>query len=313
MLFEFQHWIIFNALIVILLALDLFVFHKKAHKISMKEALLWCVFWESLAISFNIFIYYTRGFDDAIDFTTGYLIEKSLSLDNLFVFLLIFKYFHTPEKSLHKVLFWGVLGAIVMRAIFIVLGIAIISRFHWTIYLIGAFLIYIGVKLGLEKEKEIHPETNPLLILVRRFISVTNEYVDEKFFVIKDSKTYATPLFIVLIAIETTDVIFAIDSIPAILAITFDPFIVYTSNIFAILGLRSFYFVLQKMMSLFHYLHYGLAFILVFIGFKMLLAGFIKIPTLVALGVIFVVLSICVILSILYPKTPKEIIPNKHK
>ncbi len=295
-------WILFNIFIVIMLALDLFVFHRKSHEVSVKEASWWAVFWVSLALLFNVYIYFSRGPESAISFLTGYLIEESLSIDNLFVFMLIFRYFRTPRILLHKVLFWGVLGAIVFRAVFIWLGITLLGMFHWIIYIFGAFLVYTGIKLALEKDKEIDPEQNPVLKLVHKFIPFTNKYEGDKFFVLKNSVYYATTLFVVLVAVETTDIVFAIDSIPAILAITSDPFIVYTSNIFAVLGLRNLYFVLENVMSLFHYLHYGLSAILVFIGIKMLIAGFYHISTVFSLGFVFGVLALSVILSILFPQ-----------
>lgn len=299
--YDILHWVFFNLFIVLMLAIDLLVFSRKAHVVTMKEAVGWTIFWIGLATLFNIYIYYARGLPDALNFLTGYLIEKSLSVDNLFVFLLIFNYFQTPSTSMHKVLFWGVFGAIILRAIFIWLGIVLITKFHWMIYLFGVFLIFTGIKLWLEKDKEVYPEKNPILRIFRYFFPVSNNYEDDKFFIIKQSKYYATPLFVVLIAIETTDIIFAVDSIPAILAITYDPFLVYTSNIFAILGLRSLYFVLSHMMSLFHYLHYGLSIILVFIGVKMLLADLILIPTWIALGIVFLVLVVSITISLLFP------------
>lgn len=297
---ELLPWIIFNLVIVVLLAVDLF-FHRKAHEISIKEAVYWTLFWMSLALLFNIYIYYARGLEPALNFFTGYLIEKSLSIDNLFVFLLIFKYFKTPASSQHKVLFWGVLGAILLRALFIWLGITLISKFHWMIYLFGVFLIFTGIKLWLEKDKEVHPEKNPIIRLFNRFFPVTKDYVEDHFFVMKAGRYLATPLFIVLLSVETTDVIFAVDSIPAILAITYDPYIVYTSNIFAILGLRSLFFVLSRMMSLFHYLHYGLAIILVFIGGKMVLSEVYPVPTFITLLIVFLVLIVSVAISIVLP------------
>lgn len=297
-------WIFFNVFVLAMLAVDLFV-HRHAKSISIKEASLWSLFWISLALLFNVYIYYARGSPQAVDFLTGYLIEKALSVDNLFVFLLIFKYFRTPKSSEHKVLFWGVLGAIIMRAIFIWLGIALITKFHWIIYLFGAFLVYTGIKLGVEKDKEIDPEQNIVLRIFRRLLPVTKEYINDKFLVVKNSKYFATPLLVVLVSIETTDLIFAVDSIPAILAITTDPFIVYTSNICAILGLRSLFFVLSHVMGLFSYLHYALSLILTFIGIKMLFSDIIKIPTGITLGIVFMILLTSVIASICFPEKPK--------
>lgn len=293
-------WIIFNTVIFFALALDLFI-HRSYKPIKVKEAISWSIFWISLALLFNLYVYYSRGTEAAYSFLTGYLIEKSLSVDNLFVFLLIFRYFKTPEAAMHKVLFWGVLGAILMRAIFIGLGIVLLDNFHWMIYVFGAFLVLTGIKLAFEKEKEIKPERNPLLRLFRHFFPVSKDYHKDHFLVKIDGKYLATPLLVVLIVIETTDIIFAVDSIPAILAITNDPFIVYTSNIFAILGLRSLYFLLQHIMGLFYYLHYGLAFILVFIGVKMLLEGTYEISTLASLAVVFGALAISVLVSIFFP------------
>lgn len=295
-------WILFNAFILLMLALDLFVFHRKAHPVTWKEALGWSLFWIALALLFNLYIYYTQGATSGLNFLTGYLIEKSLSIDNLFVFLLIFKYFQTPTSSLHKVLFWGVLGAILLRALFIWLGITLITHFSWIVYLFGAFLMVSGIKLAVEKETKLEPEKNLLLKLASRLFPLSKEYENDRFFVLKQGKRYATPLLFVLLSIETSDLIFAVDSIPAILAITYDPFIVYTSNIFAILGLRSLFFVLQRMLGLFHYLHYGLSLILLFIGFKMLVSNYLEIPTLLALGVVFLILLISVTLSLLFPR-----------
>jgi tellurite resistance protein TerC len=303
MLLELLPWIVFNLLVLGMLALDLLVFHRKAHAVSVKEAAWWSLIWIALALLFNGYIYYTRGSEAALNYFTGYLIEKALSVDNLFVFLLIFKYFKTPSTSLHKVLFWGVLGAIIMRAIFIAAGIVVLTYFHWMIYLLGLLLIVTGVKLGLEKEKQIEPERNIVLRLFQRFFRVTKKYEGDQFFVRQRAGRYAaTPLFVVLLILETTDVIFAVDSVPAILAITQDPFIVYTSNIFAILGLRSLYFLLSNMMTAFHFLHYGLALILVFIGVKMLFSSVMPISTPIALGVVFGVLACSVVGSLFFPQ-----------
>jgi tellurite resistance protein TerC len=294
-------WVIFNLFILAMLILDLKVFHRKAHVIQIREALIWSAFWIALALLFNIGIYFWYGSEKALQFLTGYLIEKSLSVDNIFVFLLIFSYFEVPPLYQHKVLFWGVFGAIVLRAIFILTGVALIERFHWIIYIFGAFLILVGIKMALEKEKKIRPERNPIFRLFRRFIPVLDDYEGEKFFV-KKRRYYATPLAVVLLAVETTDIVFAVDSIPAILAITSDPFIVYTSNIFAILGLRALYFAFGELMRLFRYLHYGLAIILVFVGIKMVLADFYKIPVKIALGVVALILFLSIAPSLLWPR-----------
>ncbi|MGQ0794045.1 MAG: TerC family protein [Deltaproteobacteria bacterium] len=299
---EIWFWVGFNLFVVAMLVLDLGVFNRKSHTIEVKEALVWSGVWVGLALIFNVIVYFWKGPELALQFLAGYLIEESLSVDNLFVFLLIFSYFRVPPIYQHKVLFWGIIGAIVMRAIFIFAGISLIERFHWIIYLFGAFLIFSGIKLALEKDKVLQPEKNPLLKLFRRLMPVTDDYVDGKFLIKQGGKYVATPLLVVLVVVETTDVMFALDSIPAILAITTDPFIVYTSNIFAIMGLRSIYFALAGIMKLFHYLHYGLSFILVFVGIKMILASYVKIPVEIALGVIAGTLAISVIASIMYPK-----------
>jgi tellurite resistance protein TerC len=294
-------WIGFNSFVAIMLVLDLTVFHRKAHKIEFKEALAWSAFWISLAAIFAVIVYFWRGKHTALDFVTGYLIEESLSVDNLFVFLLIFRYFKVPSQFQHKVLFWGIVGALVMRFIFIWAGVALINRFTWIIYVFGAFLVYTGLKLLKSSDSDVQPDQNPVLRAFRKFMPVTKEYEGGKFFV-RHRGLYATPLFLVLIVIETTDVAFAADSIPAILAITRDPLIVYTSNVFAILGLRSLYFALAGLMDAFHYLHYGLAVILTFIGVKMLLSTFFHLPTAVALGVVAGVLGLSVAASLIWPK-----------
>ena len=291
-----------------MLVLDLTVFHRKAHTIKFKEAVAWSIFWISLAAIFAVIVYFWRGKATSLDFVTGYLIEESLSVDNLFVFLLIFKFFKVPGQFQHKVLFWGIIGALVMRFTFIFAGVALINRFHWIIYVFGAFLVYTGLKLFKQSDSDVQPENNPVLKGFRKIMPVTKDYVGGKFFV-RDKGLYATPLFLVLLVIETTDVVFAADSIPAILAITRDPFIVYTSNVFAILGLRSLYFALAGMMELFHYLHYGLAVILTFIGIKMLISNFVHLPTWVALGVVAGVLALSVGASLMWPK--KEVVSNQ--
>jgi tellurite resistance protein TerC len=296
------NWIIFNLIVLSILALDLFVFHKKARVVAFQEALTWSGIWIALALVFNVYIYFAMGKEPALNFLTGYLIEKALSVDNLFVFLLIFNYFQTPETSLHKVLFWGILGAIVTRALFILLGITLVSKFHPIIYLFGIFLVITGIRLGVEKEKKIRPEKNFLLKLSRFFLPVTDHYMEDRFFVRINSRLFATPLWIVLLSIETTDIIFSIDSIPAILAITYDPFIVYTSNICAILGLRSLFFLLARSLQIFHYLHYGISVILVFVGIKMLLSDILKISPLIALGIVFAILFISILASVLIGK-----------
>lgn len=296
---ESLFWIGFNVFVVVMLVLDLGVFNRKAHVIKVKEALLLSALWIGLALIFNVIVYFWKGQTAALEFLAGYLIEESLSVDNLFVFLLIFSYFKVPALYQHKILFWGILGAIIMRGIFIFAGVALIERFHWIIYIFGVFLIYTAIRLAFQKDKDIHPEQNPALKLFRRFMPVTKDYEGGSFFVRKAGKLFATPLFIVLLVVETTDLLFAVDSIPAVLAITSDPFIVYTSNVFAILGLRAIYFALAGIMQLFHYLSYGLAFILAFVGVKMLLSGFYEIPVEIALGVVVGVLLISIIASVI--------------
>lgn len=299
---SFLLWSIFNVFIIAMLIVDLVVLHKEDEPVSIKEALYWTGIWIVLALIFGIGVYYYMGSQTALDYYTGYLIEKSLSVDNIFVFLLVFTYFKVPDEFQHKVLFWGIFGALVMRLIFIFTGVALIERFHWIIYVFGGFLVFTGIKLAMEKDKEVHPERNPILKLVRRFFPTTKSYHGSKFFIRKMGRLIATPLFIVLVVIETTDLVFALDSIPAILAITRDEFIIYSSNAFAILGLRALYFAVSGIMRLFHYLHYGLSLILVFVGIKMLLSDFYHIPTPYALAVIGGALVLSIIASILYPK-----------
>ena len=284
-----------------MLGLDLGVFHRRAHTVKFREALGWSGAWIALAAIFAVVIFFWHGRTPALEFVTGYVIELSLSVDNLFVFLLIFRFFQVPTIHQHKVLFWGILGALIMRAIFIAAGVSLIQKFHWIIYAFGAFLVYSGIKLFFQEEAEIHPEKNPVLRLFRRWVPVTKDYVGNKFFV-RSAGLYATPLFVVLLVVETTDLLFAVDSIPAILAITRDAFIVYTSNVFAILGLRSMYFALAGMMEMFRYLHYGLSLVLIFVGAKMLVSHYFEIPTLVALAAVAGVLAISVIASMANPK-----------
>ena len=295
-------WIGFNLFVLAMLALDLGVFHRKVHKIGFKEALGWTMAWVSLAMLFNLGIYHFMGHEPALQFLAGYLIEKSLSVDNIFVILMIFTYFRVPDQYQHKVLFWGILGALVMRALFIMAGVALIERYHWIIYLFGAFLIFSGIKMTLPHKEEPSLETNLALRLLRRFVPMTTQFESAHFFVKREGKTFATPLFATLLMVEVTDLIFAVDSIPAILSISSDTFIVYTSNVFAILGLRSLYFAVSGLMAIFHHLKYALTGILVFVGVKMLLTDIYKIPTPVALGVIMAILSAAVFASLLFPK-----------
>jgi len=295
-------WTIFGMVVVGMMALDLGVFHRQSREIKFKEALAWSAVWIALALGFMTLIWWLRGRQPALEFLTGYVIEESLSVDNLFVFLLLFSFFRVPKQHQHDVLFWGILGAVVMRLVFIVAGVALINRFHWIIYLFGAVLVYSGLKMAFKKDEDIHPESNPVLKLFRRFFPVTKDYHGKSFFVRLEGRRFATPLFVVLLVVETTDLIFAVDSIPAVLAITRDPFIVYTSNIFAILGLRSLYFALAGVMNLFHHLHYGLSAILVFVGAKMILGHWYEIPTGIALGVVAVLLALSIIASLIWPE-----------
>ena len=292
-------WVIFNILVLGILALDLLVLHRKAHAVSLREALAWSCAWVSLALLFGLGIYYFRGGEKALEFLTGYVIEWSLSVDNLFVFLVIFSYFAVPAIHQHRVLFWGILGALVLRAGFIATGTALLANFHWMIYVFGGFLVFTGIKLLCAGQEQIEPEKNPAVRLVRRFINITPEYQGQRFFIRKDAKLWATPLFLVLVVVETTDVIFAVDSIPAIFAITLDPFIVYTSNVFAILGLRALFFLLAGVMEMFRYLRVGLSFVLCFVGTKMLIADFYKIPIGISLGVVGGILLLSILASML--------------
>lgn len=295
-------WTVFAVVIVAMLALDLGVINRKAHVIRLKEAFLWSVVWISLALSFSGLVNYWMGSQKALEFLTGYLVEESLSVDNLFVFLIIFAYFRVPRHYEHTILFWGIVGVLVTRGIFITLGVALIERFSWVLYLFGAVLIFTAVKLATEKDKEVHPEDNPVLKFFKKLMPVTSGYEGSRFFLRKGDKLWATPLFVVLLAIESTDIVFAIDSVPAVLGITHDPFIVYTSNVFAILGLRSIFFLLSGIMNLFHHLHYGLAFILAFIGAKMLLSGYVHIPIGIALSVIAGTLAVSILASMIWPR-----------
>ncbi len=296
---QMWYWILFNVFVLVMLALDLGVFHRNAHEVKMKEALITSAVWIALALLFNIGVYFWMGEKKALEFLTGYIIEKSLSVDNIFVFIMVFSYFHVPSLHQHKILFWGIIGALIMRAIFIFAGVALIAKFHWMIYVFGLFLIVTGIKMAFQKDKKIEPEKNPVIRLFRKLFPVSDNYDGSKFLTKINGKTFATPMMIVLIVIETTDLIFAVDSIPAILAITDDPFIVYTSNVFAILGLRALYFALAGIMQLFHYLAYGLSAVLVFVGAKMMLVDVYKIPIQISLLVIVVILTLSIVASIL--------------
>jgi len=297
-------WIIFNAFVLLMLAVDLFIFNRENHEISLKESLTWTLIWVLLAMMFFAGLWYYAGQEPAFQYLTGYLVEKSLSADNIFVFLLIFRYFAVPSKHQHHILFWGIIGALVMRFIFIFAGVALIERFHWIIYVFGAFLIYSGVKMTQNKDEEIHPDRNPIIKLLKRFIPVSTSDGDGKFFIKENGQWVASRLFVVLLVVETTDLIFAVDSIPAILAITQDTFLVYTSNVFAILGLRALYFALAGVIEKFHHLHYGLSGILIFIGFKMLIMDLYKIPVEISLLVIVTFLVTSIVTSLKFPPKP---------
>jgi tellurite resistance protein TerC len=301
-------WIGFNVFVLLMLALDLGVFHRNSHAVSTKEAATWSVVWIGLAMLFNIGIYwfwdviapqsaYTNG-EASLAFFTGYLIEKSLSVDNIFVFVLIFTYFAVPAAYQHRVLFWGILGALLMRGALIAVGATPLKEFHWIIYIFGAFLIFTGLKMALHRNEEVHPENNPLIKLLRRIMPVTEQYEGERFFLRRAGRLMATPLFLVLLMVESTDLVFAVDSIPAIFAVTNDPFIVYTSNVFAILGLRSLYFLLANVMDKFQYLKMGLAVVLTFVGIKMVMVDLYKIPVGVSLAVIAGILAVSVLASL---------------
>lgn len=299
-------WVIFNVAILALLIFDLGVLRRKSHDVKLKEALSWSAFWIGLAIVFCGGIWRYDGHQRALEFLTGYLVEYSLSVDNIFVFILIFTYFRVAPEYRHKVLFWGIMGALIMRAIMIYAGVALIARFDWIIYIFGAFLLFTGIKMAFHKDEDIDPGDNPVVKIFKKLMPVTREYHGNQFFIVREGKRFATPLFIVLLVIETSDLVFAVDSIPAIIGISRDPFIVYTSNVFAILGLRSLYFALAGIMGLFHYLKYALAFILSFVGLKMLLSHTdFKIHIGVSLAIIATALLLSILASLKWP-LPEE-------
>ncbi len=291
-------WIAFAAVLTVMFILDLGVFNRKAHEVKFREALTWTIVWVSLALLFNIGVYIFMGPVKALEFLTGYVIEESLSVDNLFVFIMIFSYFHVAKQHQPKILKWGILGALVMRAVFILLGIELIERFHWMVYIFGGLLVFTGIKMAFGGDDHIEPEKNLLVRLVRKFIPITKRPAGDRFFIKKCGKLAATPLFLTLLVVESSDVIFAVDSIPAVLAVTHDPFIVYTSNVFAIMGLRSLYYLLAHVMDMFVYLKLGVSFILCFVGAKMLLGDFVEIPIFFSLGVIVGSLAIAIIISV---------------
>lgn len=296
-------WGSFGLFVLTMLALDLGVFHRESRVMEVKDALRWSAIWIGLALLFNLGLYFWYSTEGALAFLTGYVLEKSLSVDNLFVFLMLFSYFSVPPAYQHKVLFWGILGALIMRGIMIVVGTALVQRFDWILYVFGVFLIYTGVKM-LKHQEAVQPGENPLVRFFTRFMPVTDGYQGDAFFVRQAGRLYATPLFLVLLVVEATDVVFAIDSIPAILAVTTDPFVVFTSNVFAIMGLRALLFALAGIMDLFHYLRYGLAVVLSFIGVKMLLSSFFHLPVYIALAVVLGVLGLSVLASLLFPASP---------
>lgn len=304
-------WTLFVVAVVAMLALDLGVFKREAHAIRFREALAWSIAWFTLAMLFMCVVYYTRGAEAGIKFLSGYLVEWSLSVDNLFVFLLIFTYFHVAAEHQHRVLFWGIIGAVVTRGLLIGAGVLLIQRVHWIVYVFGVFLLLTGLKMLVSRGEAVHPEKNPVLKVIRRMFPVAKEHHGARFFAREAGRLVATPLLVVLVVIETTDIVFAVDSVPAVLSITPDPFLVFTSNMFAILGLRSMYFALAGVMSLFHYIRFGLAGILAFVGAKMLLASYYEIPAVLTLGVIAAILSIAVIASLAWPprKTPEAAPP----
>jgi tellurite resistance protein TerC len=297
-------WILFNLFALGMLVLDLLVFHRRGRVVRSAEALAWSAVWIALAAAFAALVFFWQGRQVALEFVTGYVLELSLSVDNLFIFLVIFRYFSVPEQHQHRVLFWGILGALVMRGIFIVAGVGLIRRFHWILYVFGALLIYSGIRLGFTGEHQVNPATNPAVKALRRFMPVTDDYQGGRFFV-RGWKgkpgLYATPLLVVLAVIETTDVLFAVDSIPAVLAVTLNAFVVYTSNVFAILGLRSMYFAISGLMKVFRFLHTGLALVLILVGLKMIAADRFSVATHVTLAVVAVVLAVSVAASVMYP------------
>ena len=307
MIIDTYVWIGFIAFIILLLVIDLGVFHRKSHEVKIKEALIWTGVWILLALIFNYGVYVFMGKEKAVEFLAGYLIEKSLSIDNLFVFIMLFTFFDVKPQYQHKVLFWGIIGALIMRAIFIFSGVILISKFHWIIYIFGAFLIFTGIKMLVQKDEKISPDKNPLVRLFKKLFPVTETMHGDKFFVRINAKTVATPLFVVLLVVEFTDLIFAVDSIPAILAISNDSFIIFTSNVFAILGLRALYFALAGITKLFHYLKYALSAILVFVGIKMLIVDLYKIPVTYSLFAIVAMLLIAILFSYILPKKEDDL------
>ena len=302
-------WGFFFALVIGMLVLDLGVFNRREHRVGLREALFWSVVWTLVALVFNGWIYQRFGHRIGLEFLTGYIIERSLSFDNIFVFVVIFNYFAVPAKYQHRVLFWGILGALISRGLFIGMGTALLTRFEWLIFVFGAFLVYTGIKIFKESETEVHPERNPVVRLFQRFVPLTGQYSGKHFFVREDGRLKATPLMLVLVVVEATDVVFAVDSIPAVFGVTQNAFIVFTSNIFAILGLRALYFLLAGLMHKFHYLSYGLGLVLVFVGGKMLTHKWFEIPTEISLGIVLGILTLAIVGSLLRPVVPD---PQAH-
>lgn len=305
----FYFWVLFNIFAMGMLLLDLRI-HRRGRVFRFREALIWSGAYVALAAGFALVLYFWQGQQVALEFVTGYVVEVSLSVDNLFVFFVIFQYFTVPEQQQHRVLFWGVIGALILRGIFIGAGVGLISRFHWVLYIFGVLLIFSGIRLAVTGDHKVDPAANPLVKALRYFVPVTDDYRDGKFFIRnlqENSRLYATPLFVVLLVIETTDVLFAVDSIPAVLAITLNAFIVYTANVFAILGLRSMYFAISRLMKLFRFLHYGLAVMLVLVGMKMLTAEYYRIPTSAMLGVVAGVILISIAISAVFPTPPQTL------
>jgi tellurite resistance protein TerC len=299
-------WGVFIVLLLALLALDLGVVHRKEHRVGLREAVLWSIVWTIIALIFNAWIYVRFGAQPGLEFLTGYIIERSLSFDNIFVFVILFNYFAVPAEHQHRVLFWGILGALISRGLFIAMGTALLSRFEWLMLVFGAFLVYTGINILRGKETEVHPESNPVLRLFRRFVPLTASYHGKRFFIRENRRMLATPLMLVLVVVEATDVIFAVDSIPAVLGVTRDPFIVFTSNIFAILGLRALYFLLAGLMHKFQYLSYGLGLVLVFVGGKMLAERWYEIPVQVSLAIVLGLLAVSILVSLLIGSAPTD-------
>jgi TerC family integral membrane protein len=301
-------WILFNVFVLGMLVLDLRVFHRPGHVVSFRESLGWTVMYVLLAAGFAILLYFWQGHQVALEFVTGYVLELSLSVDNLFVFLIVFNFFAVPDEQQHRVLFWGVVGALIMRGFFIGAGVGLISRFHWVLYIFGSLLIYSGIRFCVMGDRKIDPSANPVVKALRRWIPVTNDYRAGRFFVrnAQEKRLYATPLLAVLVVIETTDILFAVDSIPAILAVTLNAFVVYTSNVFAILGLRSMYFAISRLMKAFRFLHYGLAVVLIMVGLKMLTRDYFPVPITVTLGIVAGVLLTSIAISVVFPGTSRN-------